>query len=175
MRPLRSCVPREAPTTIVGRRRFDPVLYKELIHYPTEIIPIFDLVLHNIIKDKYPDANRVTRTQVRRQPSRLQLCWRSLPRPAGRQVRMFNLMKTHRMRELDPQDIDKMVAIKGMVIRVSKLMPDLRAAFFQCSACNNKIEVQPSAALGAIVPAGWLRHTRWSCARVDSAGSRPHH
>lgn len=35
------------------------------------------------------------------------------------QIRTYNLLRTRRMRELDPNDIDTLVAIKGMVVRVS--------------------------------------------------------
>lgn len=39
-------------------------LYRELIAYPSEIVPVFDLVIHEIINKKYPTVERRQRTQV---------------------------------------------------------------------------------------------------------------
>ena len=36
------------------------------------------------------------------------------------------------MRNLNPSDIDKMVAVRGMVTRCSAVIPDLKMAFFKC-------------------------------------------
>jgi DNA replication licensing factor MCM4 len=96
-----------------------PRLYRELVLYPREIIPIFDLVLHEILEEKYPDVERSQRTQVR----------------------TFNLHDVHTMRDLNPDDIDKMIAIRGMVIRCSSIIPDLRVAHFRCHVCNATEEV----------------------------------
>ena len=41
------------------------------------------------------------------------------------------------MRDLNPEDIDKLISIKGMVIRSSGLIPDLKAGFFQCCLCKH--------------------------------------
>lgn len=41
-------------------------------------------------------------------------------------VRCFNLAKENRLRDLDPNDIDKLVRIKGMVTRTSSVIPDLK-------------------------------------------------
>lgn len=44
------------------------------------------------------------------------------------------------MRELNPEDIDKLVSIKGMVIRVSQIIPNIRTAFFRCAVCSHTEE-----------------------------------
>lgn len=41
-------------------------------------------------------------------------------------VRCFNLGRENRLRDLDPNDIDKLVRIKGMVTRTSNIIPDLK-------------------------------------------------
>ena len=46
------------------------------------------------------------------------------------QVRPFNLDQSVNMRDLDPSDIDKMISIKGLIIRVSNIVPDMRVGFF---------------------------------------------
>lgn len=44
------------------------------------------------------------------------------------QVRIFNLDDVRAIRDLDPIDIDSLVAIKGMVTRTGNIIPDLRWA-----------------------------------------------
>ena len=56
-------------------------------------------------------------------------------------VRCFNLGREDRLRDLDPNDINKLVSIKGMVTRTSSVMPDLYMAFFECSVCKTSQEV----------------------------------
>lgn len=35
------------------------------------------------------------------------------------------------MRDLDPENIDQLLCIKGMVVRCSPVIPDLKQAFFR--------------------------------------------
>jgi DNA replication licensing factor MCM4 len=70
-------------------------LYKELVNFPTEIIPIFDLLVNQqreIQFGPYDNSSGVD--------SRIQ-------------VRPFQLHETRNMRELNPEDIDTLVAVKG--------------------------------------------------------------
>lgn len=93
-------------------------LHHDLIKYPREMIPIFDLVINGLFQREYPDE---------------------LPAPI--QVRTFNI-PTVNMRDLNPDDIDKLVCIKGMIIRNSQIIPDMKAGFFKCSICNNSAIVE---------------------------------
>lgn len=63
-------------------------------------------------------------------------------------VRPFNLRKISLIRDLDPTLIDKLVTIKGIVIRCSDIIPEMKEAAFRCAKClktesvlisNNKI------------------------------------
>ena len=56
-------------------------------------------------------------------------------------VMPFGLDKTINMRDLDPADMDKLVSIKGLVIRTTPVIPDMKEAFFKCSACGHTIFV----------------------------------
>lgn len=58
------------------------------------------------------------------------------------QVRTYNLREVKPLRNLDPQHIDQMVALRGMVIRTSQIIPDLKQAFFRCIVCNAAKEVR---------------------------------
>jgi DNA replication licensing factor MCM4 len=51
-------------------------------------------------------------------------------------VRPFGLDQTINLRELNPGDMDKLVSVKGLVIRTTPIIPDMKAAFFKCAVCN---------------------------------------
>jgi DNA replication licensing factor MCM4 len=53
----------------------------------------------------------------------------------------FGLDKSINMRDLDPADIDKLVSVKGLVIRTTSVIPDMKEAFFKCSVCNHAVYV----------------------------------
>lgn len=95
-------------------RLFDADLYRQLKCYPQEVIPTFDMAANEIFFEKFPDAQL----------------------PHQIQVRPFNAEKTQNMRSLNPEDIDQLVTICGMVIRTSNVIPEMREAFFRCSVCS---------------------------------------
>lgn len=37
---------------------------------------------------------------------------------------------------MNPSDVDELVTIKGMVTRVTAVVPDMKSAFFECSNCG---------------------------------------
>jgi DNA replication licensing factor MCM4 len=39
-------------------------------------------------------------------------------------------------------DIDQLVSVKGLLIRASPVIPDLKRAFFRCTSCDHTIEVE---------------------------------
>ena len=45
------------------------------------------------------------------------------------------------MRQLDPEHIDQLHSIKGMVVRCSPIIPDLKQAHFRCFVCAHHVEV----------------------------------
>ncbi|XP_064398526.1 DNA replication licensing factor mcm4-A-like [Halichondria panicea] len=95
-------------------QRFNPDLYSQLVRYPQEVIPTFDLAANELFEELYPD------TQLEHQI----------------QVRTFNADKTKNMRNLNPEDIDQLITVGGMVIRTSSLIPEMREAFFSCYVCH---------------------------------------
>ncbi|PNS20738.1 DNA replication licensing factor mcm4 [Sphaceloma murrayae] len=56
-------------------------------------------------------------------------------------VRPFALDKTINLRDLNPGDMDKMVSIKGLVIRTTPIIPDMKEAFFKCALCGHAVKV----------------------------------
>ena len=101
-------------------------LYHQLIKFPQEIVPLMDVVVNEIFADTFhPQPSEHTQ----------------LP-PEPIQVRPFNCGKSANMRELNPDDIDQLVSIKGLVIRTSNIIPDMRTAFFKCSTCDFSVSVE---------------------------------
>jgi len=102
-------------------REFDQPLYKQLLTYPAETISIFDMVLSDYIQLENMDLPYI-------------------------QVRTFNLGQSAKesksMRDLNPGDIDQLIALPGMVIRVSPVIPDMKEAFFKCTVCAHSMTVE---------------------------------
>ena len=100
-------------------------LYQQLIRYPQEIVPIMDLVVHQEFLQQRGDP---VADEAAMGGHRIQ-------------VRPFNLQDVHKLRNLDPSNIDQLVAITGMVTRVSPVIPDLKQGYFRCTVCSHEKEV----------------------------------
>ncbi|KAK3086222.1 hypothetical protein FSP39_015423 [Pinctada imbricata] len=101
-------------------KEFDSDLYRQLVNYPQEVIPTFDMAVNEMFFEKYPDS--ALEHQI--------------------QVRPFNADRTKNMRSLNPEDIDQLITVGGMVIRTSTLIPEMREAFFKCYVCSNTVVVE---------------------------------
>jgi DNA replication licensing factor MCM4 len=53
----------------------------------------------------------------------------------------FNLDSTINLRSLDPSSMDRLISVKGLVIRTTPVIPDMKEAFFKCSVCNHTVLV----------------------------------
>uniref|UniRef100_A0A8I5UY44 DNA replication licensing factor MCM4 n=1 Tax=Pongo abelii TaxID=9601 RepID=A0A8I5UY44_PONAB len=71
-------------------KSFDKNLYRQLVSYPQEVIPTFDMAVNEIFFDRYPDS--ILEHQI--------------------QVRPFNALKTKNMRNLNPEGIYRAVPIR---------------------------------------------------------------
>lgn len=102
---------------------FSQRLYGHLVNFPTEVIPIFDRELW-----------RISVRELRTDPEDLGTC----------QAKIHDLHpRDHRiMRSIDPCDIEHLVSLKGIVIRVSDLVPDMQSALFRCTVEDCKQEMQ---------------------------------
>ncbi|MFH4981295.1 hypothetical protein AB6A40_008004 [Gnathostoma spinigerum] len=98
-------------------KEYSDPLYRKIICYPADIIPYLDMTVNELFTEKYQ---------------------KSLYAPI--EVRPFNAEKTRNMRALNPQDVDQLITITGMVTRTSTLIPEMRQGFFQCSICNYSVE-----------------------------------
>ncbi|CAK4614461.1 unnamed protein product [Aphanomyces euteiches] len=95
-------------------------LYSQLLHFPQVLIRILDMVVQDVYKQLYPEDYDAARIQVR----------------------PFNLKEVQAMRNLNPSDIDQLVALRGMITRCSAVIPDLKMAFFRCTMCHATVEVE---------------------------------
>ncbi|XP_065869433.1 DNA replication licensing factor MCM4 [Euphorbia lathyris] len=91
---------------------YDSDLYTKMVRYPLEVLAIFDIVLMDIVSVINPLFEKHV------------------------QVRIYNLKTSITMRNLNPSDIEKMVSLKGMIIRCSSIIPEIREAIFRCLVCG---------------------------------------
>jgi len=125
-------------------------LYGWLVDYPAEIVPLMDILLGRELEtlrdtlrlqqeERLADAEaQGDEQEMEAAAGILELLPDVLPRV---QVRPFHLRNLSHMRELDPNSIDTLLSIRGMVVRTSPVIPDLKVAFFQCSICGQTEQV----------------------------------
>lgn len=94
-------------------KEFNPVLYKQLVTNPTEVIQIFDMGANEVFQDRFSEHNDSIIISVR----------------------PFNIDQTGSIRGLNPADINKLITISGMVTRCSPIIPEMIKAFFKCTVC----------------------------------------
>ncbi|KAL9025299.1 MAG: hypothetical protein Q9196_005853 [Gyalolechia fulgens] len=142
-------------------------LWHQLQAYPAEIIPIMDQAVKDIIVDQAEEEMmRLRAEQQQRVQNRPQARPDSSMPPAPTsdanshsdetgqipdlvmeaetrvyKVKPFGLDTSINMRDLDPKDMDKLVSIKGLVIRATPVIPDMKTAFFRCQVCNHAVNV----------------------------------
>ena len=98
--------------------KFDKLLYWQMINFPTEMIPLMD----NGVTDVYKEIAKDMKIDDKSDNII--------------QVRISNLIKQSRIRDLGPDDIDKLISISGIVIRTSEIIPEMREGYFQCTNCK---------------------------------------
>lgn len=91
---------------------YDRDLYGKMVRYPLEVLAIFDIVVMDVVGRMNPLFEKHV------------------------QVRVFGLKGSTCMRNLNPSDIEKMVSLKGMIIRCSSIIPEIREAVFKCLICG---------------------------------------
>ncbi|CAM6102730.1 unnamed protein product [Calypogeia fissa] len=95
----------------------DEELYRQMVRYPLEVLAIFDAQIRKLEVPIVEALNQNFENYI--------------------QVRIFNLKESVNMRDLNPSDIEKMVSIKGMIIRCSAIIPEIKDVFFKCLACGH--------------------------------------
>ncbi|KAJ5676212.1 DNA replication licensing factor mcm4 [Penicillium macrosclerotiorum] len=130
-------------------------LWYQLIQYPQEIVPVMDQAVKDVMVDLALKEMDLMRSEIQRGNRRAQSILTSdgvlptgdVPDLVGEveashyKVLPFGLDKSVNMRDLDPADMDHLVSIKGLVIRTTPVIPDMKKAFFRCSVCTYGVEV----------------------------------
>jgi DNA replication licensing factor MCM4 len=146
-------------------------LWHQCQAYPTEIIPVMDQCVHDCMMElaqaemasqraashnasaPAPQASQSSEIAF---PSSDRGDEPSTPRPAQREqlsledqvmkqqylVRPWGSDKSINLRDLNPSDMDKLISIKGLVIRATPVIPDMKQAFFKCSVCGHSVSVE---------------------------------
>ena len=109
-------------------------LYYQLINYPQEIIPIMDHTIKDCLIQIINDANATT------SPAQSKL---DEIETNVYTIRPYNVNLVEKgIRELNPNDIDKLVSVKGLTLRSTSIIPDMKVAFFRCNACGHTVGVE---------------------------------
>ncbi|AEO66150.1 9b3644bd-4590-4123-8813-2ec34f9ab094 [Thermothielavioides terrestris] len=146
-------------------------LWHQCQAYPTEIIPVMDQCVHDCMTELAqaemasqraashnatgPNAPQASQSSELAFPSSDRAEEPSTPRPLQREqltledqvmkqqyiVRPWGLDKSINLRDLNPSDMDKLISIKGLVIRATPVIPDMKQAFFKCSVCGHSVTV----------------------------------
>lgn len=140
-------------------------LWHQIQAYPQELVPIMDQSVHDLMMEiarveaakqrqsaSAPTASQSSEPMI---PSSDRPDEAPTPRPAPQRdstledqvadtiymVRPYGMEKTTNLRDLNPSDMDRMISIKGLVIRTTPVIPDMKDAFFKCSVCNHGLLV----------------------------------
>jgi DNA replication licensing factor MCM4 len=131
-------------------------LHNQLVKYPQEVIPAMDQVLKDLMLE-IADMDQQAGTD----DMLGELGDAEVAEIMGRvyKVRPFGLTAVN-MRELNPSgealvfciflvqvfktvlDTDKLVCIKGLVIRATPVIPDMKVTFFRCLTCSHTVQVE---------------------------------
>ncbi|EEB90615.1 hypothetical protein MPER_11154, partial [Moniliophthora perniciosa FA553] len=113
-------------------------LHGHLLKYPQEVIPIMDTALKDLMlelaeQDQQAGLDGMVGGDGDAEIGEIM--------SKNYRVRPFGLNSMN-MRDLNPTDTDKLVCIKGLVIRATPVIPEMQHAFFRCLACSHTIQVE---------------------------------
>ncbi|KAI1977523.1 MCM DNA helicase complex subunit [Ophidiomyces ophidiicola] len=140
-------------------------LWHQVQAYPQEIVPIMDQCVKDVMVDlvtkemnmvRSQQANQRRQTRAREPNSNAES---EVENGVGRgvlidmpdllaevQTKIFKVLpfgmdQPVNMRDLDPGDMDKLISVKGLVIRATPVIPDMKEAFFRCDVCQHSVKV----------------------------------
>ncbi|KAK4458003.1 putative DNA replication licensing factor [Cladorrhinum samala] len=142
-------------------------LWHQVQAYPTEIIPVMDQSVHDFMIDlaraemasqqasghgaptpsqnsdiAFPSSDRPDGPATPRPGQAQQLSLEDQVAANSYVVRPYGIETVTNLRDLNPSDMDKLVCIKGLVIRTTPVIPDMKDAFFKCSVCGHSVTVE---------------------------------
>lgn len=102
-------------------KSFDAILYRQAIEYPSEVLALMDTVVYDELRAIHARVVGDGET------------------PLPPHVQLFQLDEVAPMRALNPRNIDQLVAVRGMVIRASPIIPEMKQAFHRCIMCKHSV------------------------------------
>ncbi|CAA7268765.1 unnamed protein product [Cyclocybe aegerita] len=113
-------------------------LHGQFLKYPQEVIPAMDQVLKDLMLDTAEMDQQAGMEGMEGKEGD-----EEISEILGRiyKVRPFGVPSVN-MRGLNPSDTDKLVAVKGLVIRATPVIPDMKVAFFRCLTCSHTVQVE---------------------------------
>ncbi|ORZ39082.1 MCM2/3/5 family-domain-containing protein [Catenaria anguillulae PL171] len=113
------------------------MLYDHLLKYPHEVISIMDVTVTDYFQryclgidvDAMGGADAAAADAAELEAMSLS-------------VRPYNLQDSISLRDLNPWDIDRLITIKGLMIRSTPVIPDLKIGMFKCLVCDTTQEVE---------------------------------
>ncbi|KAI1143321.1 cell division control protein 54 [Hypoxylon sp. FL0543] len=143
-------------------------MWHQIQHYPQEIVPLMDQSVHDIMIElaqaemarQRSQSNGASATRNTAPSSDMQFpsSERGDEHPSSQRApqgptleekvmdqtymtRPYGLDEVINLRDLNPSDMDKLICIKGLVIRTTPVIPDMKQAFFRCSVCSHSLLV----------------------------------
>ncbi|KIO11065.1 hypothetical protein M404DRAFT_994735 [Pisolithus tinctorius Marx 270] len=113
-------------------------LFTQLQKYPEEIVPAMDQVLKDLMLELAEEDQNAGMEGMQGDQGDEEIA--DIMAKVYR-VRPFGL-KAINMRDLNPTDTDKLVCIKGLVIRATPVIPEMKVAFFRCLKCSHTVQVE---------------------------------
>ena len=113
-------------------------MYRDIILYPQEMITLIDVTINELFREII-NTNKDEENEEEEEEE-----------IEGRiQIRLYNLIENDQisipskrgMRALEPQQLNTLISLKGMITRCSPIIPDMREAFFLCSICSHTTSV----------------------------------
>lgn len=97
-------------------------LYPQLVRYPQEVIPAMDMVLKDVMIALAEEDQRSGPESMRGEQGDEEI---NDIMSRVYKVRPYGLPACN-MRDLNPSDTDKLVSVKGLVIRATPVIPDMK-------------------------------------------------
>ena len=129
-------------------------LHSQLLKYPQEVIPAMDQVLKDLMLDiadmdhqaglegmqgaeGEEEIGEIMGKVYKVRPFGLPAANMRSLNPSGLYIIFIAFLLAYRY-----QDTDKLVCIKGLVIRATPVIPDMKVAFFRCLTCSHTVQVE---------------------------------
>lgn len=140
-------------------------LWHQIQSYPQELVPIMDQAVHDVMMElarneatkqrqsgsapvpsqgsdaMIPSSDRAEDPSTPRPTASREVTIEDEVADAVYMVRPYGLDTTTNLRDLNPSDMDRMIQVKGFVIRTTPVIPDMKDAFFKCSICSHGVLV----------------------------------